>query len=343
MVISALRSSTLAIALVLGTACVILPTINAGQAFAASDAATPNNVPLIMPDDAAEVAYDGGAGSLAFSSAMPVKVLAEFYRAEAKKKGWSETPSVINKDNMTVLTFTAGEDALGITIIALGNKTQVEAEGSALETKGQSAAAQENSDAPAATASAPLVAIDRDGLPIPDGLGNTGSESTQFSKAVNFSAPNSVAEIVAFYRSELTKKGWKEDQAKISETEAEISFTTSGGPATLTVKREGDMSNAVLSVKDKAKAAASPLAPKAGKVKLLFANLSEKAADVAIGKKHVKVPAGAGSKGPDGPSLEVAPGDLTASMKGAKENFKAGPDEIWMIGIGPGGLIVIQQ
>ena len=53
---------------------------------------------------------------------------------------------------------------------------------------------------------------------------------------------------------------------------------------------------------------------------------------------------GQGSKAPDGPTQEVKPGDFTAAMKGAEsQTFTAGPDEIWMVGVGPGGLIAIKQ
>ncbi len=92
--------------------------------------------PVPMPDDAAEVAYDGDAGTLAYSSTKPVKAGAEFYRALAKKNGWKEIPSVINKDNMSVLTFVVGDNDVGFTIMALGDKTQVEAQGTILESKG---------------------------------------------------------------------------------------------------------------------------------------------------------------------------------------------------------------
>ena len=301
--------------------------------------------PLAMPDDASEVVYSGDAGSLTFNSAKSVKELAEFYRGEAKKNGWSETPSVINRDNLAVLTFMAGDNDVNITAMTMGDKTMVTAEGSALESKTAASADAGSSDAATqpAEAAPPLVAMDKDGLPMPDGLGNQGSTTTLYSKAVNFSAPNSVADIVAFYRSELTKKGWKEDAAQVSDTDAEVSFTAPEGPAKLVVKRNGDMSDAELTLNNKAKAAASPLAPKAGQVKILFGNMSDKDAEITIGGKKVKVSAGAGSQGPDGPSLELKPGQITASMKGAKESFKADADTIWMVGIGPGGLIVVQQ
>lgn len=425
--------------------------------FAAPAFADDAKPPLPMPDDASEVTFDGESGSLTFSSAKPVKELAGFYRDMAKSMGWKETPTVINKDNMVVLTFTAnGDDVANITVMRMGDQSEVTAEGTALEAKGGAGETAKADDAPAAPVAAPadtpplvatdnhglpmpdgmssslnqyndnirlsfiapnsvadivafyrtelakkgwketaakvsdneaelsftapqgpgrltvkrngadseaelgvgpdagkaqgvagstaLVATEKNGLPLPDGLGNNGSSATQFSKSVNFSAPNSVADIVAFYRAELAKKGWKEDSAKVDEKAAELSFTAPEGPAKLVVTRNGDMSDAELTLTEKTKAAGSPLAPKPGMVKLVFGNMSDKAADVAIAGKHVKMTAGQGAKGPDGPTLEVKPGKLSATMKGAQAaDFEAGPDEIWMVGVGPGGLIAIKQ
>ena len=297
--------------------------------------------PIDMPEGATDVQYDAEAGSLQFNSAKSVKDLAEFYRTLAKTMGLAEQPSVINKDNMAVLTFMKGEKMLNITVMMMGDKAMVTADGSLLEGKAQdSAKAQAETSAAAAPA---LVAIDKDGLPIPDGLGNMGSTRTQFSHAVNFSAPNSVADIVAFYRAELAKKNWKEDSAKIADDSADLKFTAPDGPATLSLKRNGDMTDAELTVTEKAKAAASPLAPKPGMVKLVFGNMSDNAADVVVGGKHVKMTPGQGAKAPDGPTLEVKPGDITVQSKNAKENFTAGPDEIWMVAVGPGGLMVVKQ
>ena len=312
----------------------------------ASPAFADDKPPIPMPDDATDVTYDGDSGALDFSSAKPVKDLAVFYRDIAKQHGWKELPSVINKDNMAVLTFVAnGDNVATFTVLRMGDQSQVTAAGPALESKGgagDQAAAADTSQA--AAAAPPLTAVDKEGLPIPDGLGNMGSSATQFSKAVNFSAPNSVADIVTFYRSELAKKGWKEDAAKISDTEAELSFTAPEGPAKLVVKRNGDMSDAELTLEQKSKAAASPLAPKPGMVKLVFGNMSDKAADVVIAGKHVKLAARQGGAAPDGPTLEVKPGDFTAQVKGLKpESFSAGPDEIWMVAVGPGGMMAVKQ
>lgn len=302
-------------------------------ATASPDAAKP---PLPMPDDATDVQYEADAGSLQFNSAKSVKDLSEFYRSLAKTMGLAEQAAVINKENMAVLTFMKGEKMLNVTVMMMGNKAMVTADGSLLEGK-------TTEQADAAAAAPPLVAIDKDGLPIPDGLGNMGATRTQFSHAVNFSASNSVPDIVAFYRAELAKKNWKEDSAKVSNDAADLKFTAPDGPATLSLKRNGDMTDAELTVTEKAKAAASPLAPKPGMVKLVFGNMSDNPADVVVAGKHVKMTPGQGAKAPDGPTLEVKPGNITVVSKNAKESFTAGPDEIWMVAVGPGGLMVVKQ
>jgi hypothetical protein len=64
---------------------------------------------------------------------------------------------------------------------------------------------------------------------------------------------------------------------------------------------------------------------------------------VTIAGKKIKVPAGAGTKAPDGPTLDLPPGTVEVALKGgAKDSFKAGPDEIWMAMIGPGGILFVQ-
>ena len=164
----------------------------AAPAFA--DDATP---PLPMPDDATDVTYDGASGSLNFSSAKPVKELAGFYRNIAKQHGWKEEASVINKDNMAVLTFMAGgDDVATITVMKMGAQSQVTAEGSALEAKGGAGEATKADDeAPAAPVAAPanlppLVATDTHGLPLPDGMSSSLNQYNDNMK-LSFIAPNS--------------------------------------------------------------------------------------------------------------------------------------------------------
>ena len=313
------------------------PNSDAAPAAPAADVA-----PLVAIDRHGIPMPDGMSNSfstsndnkrLNFIAPNSVADIVAFYRTELAKKGWKETSAKVS-DKQAELSFTAPEGPARLTVKRNDDASEAEL------ALGPDAAAKADDAAP----STALIATEKNGLPLPKGLGNNGSSATQFSKSVNFSAPNSVAEIVAFYRAELSKKAWKEDAAKVEDEAAELSFTAPEGPAKLTVTRNGDMSDAELTLTQKAKAAASPLAPKPGMVKLIFGNLTDKPAEVIIAGKHVKLAPQQGSQGPDGPSLEVKPGALEAAMKGADNApFTAGPDEIWMVGVGPGGLIAIKQ
>ena len=250
--------------------------------------------PLPMPDDASDVVYDAGSGSLDFSSAKSVKDLAAFYRDVAKKQGWKEQPSVINKDNMVVLDFgVKGSEVANITVMRMGDASNVTVEGDALKGKDSGDATADAKadtkadDAPAAPVPAkadlpPLVAVEKHGLPMPDGMSSSINEFNDNIKLM-FIAPNSVADIVAFYRAELTKKDWKETAAKVSENEAALSFTTPKGPARLTVKRNGEDSETELA-----------LGPDAAKE---VVDASGSTALVATEKNGLPLPDGLGNNG----------------------------------------------
>ena len=95
---------------------------------ALADQATP--VPL--PDTAENVEFNGPDGKLEFNSSSSVKAIAAFYRGVLKPLGWKEQPSVINKSNMVVMEFAKGGKALSFTVMQLGPKVNVSADGSGL-------------------------------------------------------------------------------------------------------------------------------------------------------------------------------------------------------------------
>ena len=303
-----------------------------------------NKIPAPMPSTAEEIEFDAAEGSLDYRSASSVKQLAEFYRAAMKPLGWIEHRSVINKDNMVVLDFAKNKDKLSFTLMRMGDQTRVSASGPALVTQAAEAAA------PGAATPDPELTVDESGgLPIPAPHSVGGSESTLFRHSANASTSASIDAVAAFYRRELAKRGWKElaDKAVVKKDSAQLAFTSPDGPAILKLGRENDETTSVLSVRDEAKAAKSPLLPKPGQVKLMLGNMRDKAAEVAINGKAMKVAAGAGAKGPDGPIVELAPGKYDFALKSAgqptqHENVEAGPNEIWMVMIGPGGMLAVQ-
>jgi hypothetical protein len=67
---------------------------------------------------------------------------------------------------------------------------------------------------------------------------------------------------------------------------------------------------------------------------------------VTINKKAIKVSAGVGLKGPDGPTLELPPGKYRFSIRsGAKpavnDSIDVSADTIWGLMIGPGGVLAM--
>src|SRR6185312_11622102 len=96
-------------------------------ALASSDA------PVPVPNTAAEVEFDGADGKLEFNSSSNVKSVAEFYRATMKQRGWAAQPSVINNANMVVLDFSKGGKSVNFTIMKMGTKTNVSANGAGLK------------------------------------------------------------------------------------------------------------------------------------------------------------------------------------------------------------------
>ncbi len=316
------------------------------------DAATDAKPPVPVPDDATSVTYDASSGSLEFESATAPKQIADFYRDALKKMGWKVQPTAIDQDNMVNLEFTKDDKSLNLTMMKMGDHTMFTGEGDGLEDK--SAASADNSSSASASSSsssadqpadAPMVAEDSNGFPIPTDHSSSGSENTLFRRTITVSVSNSVKSVVEFYRTELGKKGWKEqaDKAVMKDDAANMVFDSPDGAVAVKITREGDQTNVGLTTHDQAAASKSPLFPKPGQIKVAIGNLTEKAAEVTIAGKKIKVPAGAGTKAPDGPTLDLPPGKIEVTLKGgAKDTFDAGPDEIWMAMIGPGGLLFVQ-
>jgi hypothetical protein len=182
-------------------------------------------------------------------------------------------------------------------------------------------------------------------LPVPAPHTLAGSERTPFRTSVNAETPAGIAAVVAFYRSELGKRGWAEQVGKTSvrDDAAELIFDSPTGPATLMLTRDGANTTAQLTVRDKAAAMKSTLWPKPGQVKVAFGNMTDKAVEVSVAGKRVKIAAEAGRGAPNGPTLDLAPGKYDLALRsGEHEAIEAGPEEIWIAMVGPGGLLAVQ-
>jgi hypothetical protein len=104
----------------------------------------------------------------------------------------------------------------------------------------------------------------------------------------------------------------------------------------------------LLVVRDRAKAEKAGMAPKPGQAKLMFGNVLPAEAVFSVNKQTIKVPAGAGAKGADGPTLELPPGKYKVVIKLAgrpaqTQETTVAADETWGLLIGPGGVLPLQM
>ena len=326
-------------------ACVGATVLATAPAYAAAPigvmAGQSASIPL--PDTAEEIEFDGVEGSLAFKSASSVADLAAFFRAAMKPLGWSETPSVINNPKMSVLIFGKGGKTITLTVMLMGDTAQVEGQGDGLATEAAKSAAE---------AAAPVQAVEADemgGLPVPKDHSLAESDSAPFRHGANARTSIDLKSVLAFYRTELTKRGWTEQpDADVKTDKATVAFVSPDGPAVLKLSRDGEETVVGLAVRDQAGATKSGLLPKPGQVKAMFGNMAGAAAVFTLDKKSVKVAVGVGSKGTDGPTLDLAPGKYTLMVKvggqaAHSEPIDVGADEIWGFMAGPGGVLPVQM
>jgi hypothetical protein len=331
---------------------------NSNNAPALKESDTPlrvlagHDVPIPVPETAEDVEFDRGDGKLEFSSSSSVTSIASFYRSAMKPLGWKESSSVINRANMVVLNFTKGRDAVSFTIMQMGPKANVSANGSGLKgagTKPPGNAAVADKPSQPATAD-DLIVEESAGLPAPKRHTLMLGEQTPFRHDLTANVPLDLAVVLGFYRSELGKRNWKEQQpgsAPATADTAVVAYTAPEGPALLKLGRKDGETTVKLTLKNPDAAAKAAVLPKPGQIKVLFGNINEAEAAITFNNKSIKVAAGAGTKAPDGPTLDLPPGKYKYSIRLAgkpqqNDELTIGPDETWGLMIGPGGVLALQ-
>jgi len=309
-----------------------------------------NKAPVPMPDTAEDVEFDAADGKLEFSSASGVKTITDFYRSAMKEHGWDSRSSVINNANMVVLNFAKAGKTVSFTIMRMGNKTNVSADGPGLKL----AAKSDASSATAAPASAPataddLVAEESGGLPLPKLHTMSVGGQTPFRRDLKASVPLGLADVLGFYRRELGKLNWTEETqgTVVAAEKAVVAYTSPDGPAVLKLGRKDGATSVDLVVKNPNAVAKAGIMPKPGQAKIMFGNINAAQAAITFNNKTIKVAAGAGTKGPDGPILDLPPGKYKYSIKLPgkpiqNDEVEIGADETWGLMIGPGGVLALQ-
>ena len=317
--------------------------------------------PVPLPENAENVKFDGAEGRLEFDSASSVKALAAFYRGSLKPLGWKEQPSVINKSSMVVMEFSKGDKELSFTAMQMGPKVKVSADGSGLVMANAKPDVKGRETSNAAAANAPVEALEADpdsALPVPKqhtmsslGTGKLPGSETPFRRELEASVPAELASVLAFYRSELGKRGWKEaaERAVVRPDQVQLVYSSPDGPAMLKLSRSNGETSVNLAQKIPAAAAKADVMPKAGQARLMFGNMGSSEAVLTINKQVIKVAAGSGGpQSPKGPTLELPPGKYQYSLKVAdrparNSNIELAADDTWGLMIAPSGEVMPLQ
>ena len=318
------------------------------------------DAPVPLPETAEDI--DFASGRLEFRSASSVKSVAAFYRSTMKEQGWNQGSSVINNANMVVLDFSKARKTVSFTIMKMGNKTNVTADGSALkvaaakpadaapskQTRVADAPAQATpaADMPVQATAEDLQAEESGGLPVPKRHTMTDGTKTPFRRELNANLPLDLATVLGFYRRELGKLDWREETkgAVTAPDNAVIAFSSADGPAMLKLSRKDNETIVNLVVRNPDAATKAGVIPKPGQAKVLVSNPNDVEAVLTINKQTIKAAAGAGTKGPDGPMLDLAPGKykFTIKLPGKSprdDELEVGADQTWGLLIGPGGAL----
>jgi hypothetical protein len=303
-----------------------------------------DKTPVPVPDSAHDVEFDGNEGRLEFSADSSVAAIAEFYRSTMKDRDWSSRSSVVNNANIVVLNFAKADKSVSITALRMGPKTKVTAHGEGLQVATAPAA-----KAPVQASADDLVAEESGGLPLPKRHTMSVGSRTQFRRELKASVPLELTDVLGFYRRELGKLNWNEETkgTTIGAESVVIAYTTTQGPGTLKLSRKDDATDVELVTRDPGAASKGGVLPKAGQGRVLISNLTEQEAAITLNNKTLKVAAGAGTKNPDGPILDLPPGKYQYSIKLQGRAIKpdvleVGADETWGLVIGPGGGLPLQ-
>ena len=184
------------------------------------------------------------------------------------------------------------------------------------------------------------------GLPLPKGRLLTTEKNSPLIKSVHAEMPLDLASVLRFYRVELKKRGWTENDGAVVEPDrAVIAFTTSDGPALLRLIRQDDRTIADLSLRKQgvveSAVAKADILPSPGQVKLMLGNTTDEEAVIAINEQTIKLAAKAALR--DGPQIDLPPGRFKVTLKvpgsaAQKGEFEVGANETWGLLVGPDGV-----
>ncbi|MFN8454119.1 MAG: hypothetical protein U0401_05500 [Anaerolineae bacterium] len=324
-----------------------------------TEEASPAMPDVPIPPDAQEVKYEADFDEITFTSATDIKKLVQFYRQELKKKDWVEEEiASVAEDTFGSLQFTKSEASLSFTMFRFDEATEVtislDGLTAAVEPSGDDTEASTTEGSTPSGSDEPLVAEDKDGLPVPSNYGNFSSEGTDYRRMITTDVPAPVKAVVEFYNRELAAKNWAALPSTVGPTdnEATMMFENPAEEAQLEVKltkNSNDGTDINLLFKSVGAAKKDGILPPAGQARLYFGNINEGSVTFSINQKEIKVePQDPGQKSMKGvPNIDLPPGEYeyTLTIPGeppVSDKVQVGADETWGLIGGPGGAFPVQ-
>ncbi|APO49404.1 hypothetical protein LUI11_10280 [Bradyrhizobium diazoefficiens] len=151
--------------------------------------------------------------------------------------------------------------------------------------------------------------------------------------------PAELGNVLAFYRTELSKLGWQEqrDGAVIAADHVQLAFASPLGPALLELHRKDSSTTVKLVQKNALVATDANVMPEPGQAKLVFANISKTDATLTINEQNIKRAAGAHAV-----SLDLQPGKYSYEMSvpghpATTNVLDVAAGDTWELTVGPDG------
>ena len=174
--------------------------------------------------------------------------------------------------------------------------------------------------------------------------------TTPFRRELKASVPLALADVLGFYRRELGKRNWKEESKGAVVTGGQrghrlhLARRSGGAQARPQGRRDQRQPRREKSGRRRQGRHHAEAGPGQGSVRQHQRRRRRRSRSTG---KTIKVAAGAGTKGPDGPSLDLPPGKYKYSIKlpgkpAQNDEVEVGADETWGLMIGPGGVLAMQ-
>ena len=183
------------------------------------------------------------------------------------------------------------------------------------------------------------------------GTGKMPGSDAPFRRELEASIPADLGAVLAFYRSELGKRGWKEstERAVVKPDQVQLAFTAPDGPALLKLGRSHGETSVNLAQKYPAAAAKANVLPKPGQAKLVSRQYGSPAKPASRStsrrsrSRRRRRTAIAGR-----PMLELPPGKYAYSVKLAgrparNNTIEVTADDAWGLMIAPSGEVLALQ